>query len=496
MKTVMIVDDDPGHCANLIDILELEGYQALSAGTVTEALSLARASWPQVALLDQKLPDGTGTGLLASIKKMNPECYCIIITAHADLASAVAAMDEGAYCYLRKPFRLEELLGLLERIFEAIRLKEQKRQAERALRESEEMLAGIINAVADAMMMINERDEVVWTNEMAKKIFGQNADGEKFYRVIYRRPEPPEYCAVRKCFADGRQHDMEVLFTNLEGLDQNFWCTTSVMLRDGDGKPKRVVLVCRNTTEKKGLEAQVMRNAQLAALGELAAGIAHEINNPINGIINYAQILIDRQEEGAEDSGIPSRVIREGERIASIVNNLLSFARDRKDEREIVSVRDILHEALDLTQTMLKKESIRILLNADDELPLCQGSFQQIQQVFLNIISNARYALNQKYPGYDQDKILDIRLETTEKNGVGYVRISFLDHGTGIPKSLIDKVCNPFFSTKPMDIGTGLGLSISYGIVKDHGGELWIDSREGESTSVVIDIPAHCQEDR
>jgi PAS domain S-box-containing protein len=490
LPSILIVDDDAGHCANLEDILDLEGYATVIAGSVAKAHERFEDHQPGILLLDLKLPDGSGTQLLAELKKKNPDCYGVIITAHADLDSAVAALDEGAYYYLRKPFRVDELLGLLKRIYEAIRLREQKRQAERALRHSQEKLAGIINAVADIMLMIDEDGAVTWSNEMGRRIFGPDLEGRSYSEVIYRKDSPPEDCIVRKCFADSSQNDMEIVITGIDGRKHDFWCTANVALKDRWGRPRHVVLVGRNTTEIKILQAEAARNAHLASLGELAAGVAHEINNPINGIINYAEILVDQCAEAGADDGIPQRIIKEGDRIALIVRKLLSFAREGNDARVPVGLPAILEDALDLTRAMLGKDHIQLNLEIRDPLPHCLVNAQQIRQVFLNIISNARHALTKKYLQANPNKVLTICMESVEVEGQLHVRTSFTDRGDGIPADFLDKICNPFFSTKPADQGTGLGLSISYSIIENHGGRMLFESVEGEFTKVAIDLAA------
>jgi PAS domain S-box-containing protein len=488
-QPILIVDDDAGHCANLVDILELEGYTAVSALSAREARRVAKRHKPQVFLLDQRLPDGSGTALLAEFKQRWPDCHGIIITAHADLDSAVAALDQGAYYYLRKPFRVDELLGLLKRIFEAIRLREQKREAERALLESQDKLAGIINAVADAMLMIDDQGKIAWANERGRQVFGPELEGQAYFTILYDGFEAPADCIVRRCFEDGEQYDMEMTITPGDGRRQDFWCTTNPVLRDAKGHPHHVILVCRNTTEKKRLQAEAARNAHLAALGELAAGVAHEINNPINGIINYAQILVDQEEAVDPCESIPRRIIKEGDRIAAIVSKLLSFARDRKDEMTPLHLGNVLQDALDLTGSLLDKDHIQLRIDLAENLPNCCVNGQQIQQVFLNLISNARYALNQRFPDQDPDKMLEIQLATMTEKEPPFVMATFTDYGSGIPEEHLQSVFNPFFSTKPSDQGTGLGLSISFGIVENHGGRMAIDSEEGDYTRVTIELP-------
>jgi PAS domain S-box-containing protein len=251
-----------------------------------------------------------------------------------------------------------------------------------------------------------------------------------------------------------------------------------------------------DVTEQKKAEARTMRTSHLIALGELAAGVAHEINNPINGIINYSQILLNKSIEGSKEYDIAKRVIKEGDRIADIVSSLLSFARDRKEAKHPVSIHEIMSNSLALIELQLRKDGIELRIDIPPDLPYIIAHPQQIQQVFLNIISNSRYALNQKYNGAHEDKILEIIAETIMIDDDPYVQTTFFDKGHGISTGIMDKIMNPFFTTKPSGIGTGLGLSISHGIINDHGGRITLDSAEGEFTKIRIDIPQTGKIDR
>jgi PAS domain S-box-containing protein len=252
------------------------------------------------------------------------------------------------------------------------------------------------------------------------------------------------------------------------------------------------ISVIRSTQEKKLAEAEVLRAGQLASLGELAAGVAHEINNPINGIINYAALISKKCPDGSTEREISERIIREGDRIANIVRSLLSFARDMKEGKKPTDLRQIISDTLALTEAQIRKDGIHLKLDIPDNLSPVIVQPQQIEQVFLNILSNSRYALNQKFDGEDEEKILSIRAKPVISNGSPFVRITFHDHGTGIPENIKDKIMNPFFSTKPGNAGTGLGLSISHGIISDHKGSINIESKEGSYTTVVVELPACC----
>ncbi len=242
-------------------------------------------------------------------------------------------------------------------------------------------------------------------------------------------------------------------------------------------------------TEQKKAEGEALRASHLASLGELAAGVAHEINNPVNGIINYTQILLNKYKPGTKEHDIARRIIKEGDRIDAIVKNLLSFARERKEKKHPVSIYEIMSSSLALTETQLKKDGIELNVNIPFDLAQISAVPLQIEQVFLNIISNSRYALNRKNQAAHKDKIIEIIGERVTIEERPHVRITIYDNGIGIPFEILDKIMNPFFTTKPSDIGTGLGLSISHGIIHDHGGKIRVESSEGNFTKVIIDIP-------
>jgi len=246
----------------------------------------------------------------------------------------------------------------------------------------------------------------------------------------------------------------------------------------------------KEMAERKQAEAEAIRSSQLASLGELAAGVAHEVNNPINGIINYAQILVNSLDPGSRENDIAGRIIKEGDRIANLVTNLLSFARDVKNEKQSCDINNIMRSTLALTEAQLKHDGITLKVDVPSGLPPVMVNLQQIEQVFLNVISNARYALNQKFQGNHEEKQLSIHAQSINTDGAPGVRICFHDRGTGIPASILEKITDPFFSTKPANVSTGLGLSISHGIITDHSGRMSFESIEGICTKVIIDLPA------
>ena len=185
-----------------------------------------------------------------------------------------------------------------------------------------------------------------------------------------------------------------------------------------------------------------------------------------------------------------SRIVNEGERIANIIDSLLSFARENENELSEVDVREVVSECLSLVDHQLRREGIRVEQNFSCESCLVVGNFMQLQQVVFNAINNSRYALNERYPNSSPDQKIIISCEKIEDQGEVKIRTVIRDLGTGGPQGILDKLFEPFFTSKPKGQGTGLGMSISFGIIQNHGGTLSVDSVLHKYTDVVFNIPA------
>ena len=372
------------------------------------------------------------------------------------------------------------IVGVVESFRDITELK----KAQNAIESERDKLERILSHLHEGVSIISGELTVEYQNDLFDEYFG-NCEGKTCHEAIHGERGPCEPCLMRAAVETGRIQQAEFETADGRSFEKAYTPVTDV-----DGR-KKVVALWRNVTEKKAATAAIMRAEQLAALGELAAGVAHEINNPINGIINYAQILVNKTEEGSHVHDIAARLIREGDRIARIVEGLLSFARRRHEDKTVISIQEILSDSMALTAAQLRSDNIIANTNLPPDLPNIKAQAHEIEQVFVNIISNARHALNERFPGLSERKILGIKAESATSNGQPFVRVSFKDYGSGIPDAIIDKVMNPFFSTKTEGKRTGLGLSISHGIVEEHGGRLRIESEEGRYTKVVMELPVH-----
>jgi signal transduction histidine kinase len=238
--------------------------------------------------------------------------------------------------------------------------------------------------------------------------------------------------------------------------------------------------------EKEEAQAEAIRSSHLAALGELAAGVAHEINTPVNTIINSADLILENEDRKATEHDVDV-IKKQGRRIATIVKSLLFFSRSPEKDKVPFAVSELLQGTLDMIGARFRKEKIKLTIRIPPGLIDVMVHPQQIEQVFLNILTNAMYALEERHGAAQDGKALEIVASEIFVNDRPYVRVTFLDNGIGIPASLLDTVKDPFVTTKKT--GTGLGLSISRRIIIGHGGAIGLESRVGEYTKVSIDLP-------
>ncbi len=344
----------------------------------------------------------------------------------------------------------------------------------------------LLNSITDTLILFSPKMAVLWTNsENSGQLNDTESDTARqyCYALMHESETLAPDFLIQRCFATG---DKEVAIVTYQGVMLNL---RAFPVKE-DGKVNSALLLVSDITEKMAMQAEAMQAGHMASLGELASGVAHEINNPITGIINYGQILVNECRPESMEWDIGERIVKEGERIGRIVKTLLSYARDGREEKLPTPVSAILEESIILTQAQIRKEGIDLKIALPDDLPEIHANLQQIQQCFINIINNARYALNEKYPGRHTDKCLEISGEKITVDDQPCVRIVFYDHGAGIAAKEIPMITKQFFSTKPFGKGTGLGLNITEKIIEAHGGRLSFESSKGEFTRVIILFPA------
>ena len=244
---------------------------------------------------------------------------------------------------------------------------------------------------------------------------------------------------------------------------------------------KAVLGIARDITERKAVEERLRETSRLISVGELAAGVAHEINNPLTIILGFSQLLSSRDLPEPMGDQI-QRIYSEAQRTAKIVQNLLSFARRREPEKRYLAVTEILERALELKSHDFKMDAnIEVARRWAPNLPRIMADEHQMIQVILNILTNAEHAMTESGSGGK----LDIGADRVDNK----LRISFTDDGPGISGEQLRRIFDPSFTTKEVGKGTGLGLSICYGIVRQHGGEIWAESSPDKGATFYIELP-------
>ena len=262
------------------------------------------------------------------------------------------------------------------------------------------------------------------------------------------------------------------------------------------GNEKLFILIIRDLTEhnrleleKQEMQQQLFQTSKWASLGELSAGVAHEINNPLNAMVNFAQLLKDDGvARNDTEQQMLNGIIQEGDRIARIVSDLLTFARQNPHMPTQVAIAEVINNSLSLFGYKLEKENIEVEMNvAEDTLPV-RADASRLRQVLVNMISNAYHALKSKS---SDAKLLRINARNVERAGNRKVQIEFYDNGVGIRRDNLEKVFDPFFTTRRDGGGTGLGLSLSFGIIRDYGGKVMVESEEGSFTRFIVELPVN-----
>ncbi len=236
----------------------------------------------------------------------------------------------------------------------------------------------------------------------------------------------------------------------------------------------------KDIEERKMMEQQITQADKLASIGQLSAGIAHEINNPLGIILGYTQLLLRNENPESERYQDLKTIEKHVQTCKSIVEDLLNFARGSKPSEEIIRLNDALEDVVTFIEHHSKLEDVRIVRNYDGDLPPMKLDEKKIKQVFMNLVMNAKHAVGKKGT---------VSIATRHCPGEKQAVIEFEDDGYGIEAKNISRIFDPFFTTKPTGEGTGLGLSVSYGIVMNHGGDIVVESEPGKGTTFTVVLP-------
>ncbi len=379
---------------------------------------------------------------------------------------------------------------------------------QRDLRDSEARYRALFEHASDGIGLVTAADHLlVEVNKRFSEILGYDQQaliGTHVCEVFKKRhradQEPDEYAEIsfhreierfdldRPSWARGGEINIQK--ASGAPLVVSVSCSTI-----STGKEKLFMLIVRDQTEhvllereKQEMQRQLFQTSKLASIGELSAGVAHEINNPLNAVINFAQLLRD---DGVAHTPVEQQmldgIIEEGSRIAKIVRDLLTFARQDPYMPAVVAIAPLVENSVSLFGHQLEKDGISVEIEIADAVLPVRADASRLRQVIVNMISNAHHALSAKD---SSTKRFRISAHNQERGGKKMVCLEFYDTGVGISRQIIEKVFDPFFTSRRDSGGTGLGLSLSFGIIQNFGGKITVDSDEGRYTRFVVELPA------
>jgi len=335
------------------------------------------------------------------------------------------------------------------------------------LSQAKEFIENVLDSMADTLVVIDSQGIIKKVNRATLKLLGykeeeivgrpvENILDQEKGGTLFRK----DY--LKKLMEKGTIHNFEMNY------------------RAAEAERAKTRELKKAYRELQNLQTQLIHSEKLASIGRLAAGVAHEINNPLTGVLTFAHLLLKEMSPDDPRRKDVEIIVKEAGRCKLITQSLLDFARQTEPKRVSTHINQLVEEALSLVKNQAAFHNIKIIKDLNPSLPLLMIDPNQIQQVFMNVILNAQEAM-------PQGGFLSISTDFSEDGK--FVEIKFLDTGYGIPKENMGKLFDPFFTTKEAGKGTGLGLAISYGLIKKHGGNIHINSKEGKGTTVIIKLP-------
>jgi two-component system NtrC family sensor kinase len=404
---------------------------------------------------------GRSVGILAAFNKDDGPFNAVELDIFASLSSSVSEAIENAWLFQRIRMRQHELL------------------------ESRNTLQALIDGIPDPIYTINRDWNLVSVNKSKQdelENIAEGVDSQTCYRALYGRETPCEHCLVAHTLTDKTAQHWIVNWIGPDHL-QREWDVSAYPIPSKQSGSARAVVVWQDRTEERRLENSLLQAGKLAAIGRLAAGVAHEINNPLTAVNANAQLLQMALSDDPDHSEALELISRAGERAAKVVRGLLDFARQEQYAFTSGDVNATLEQALDLVRYQLEASNIVVALNLEDGLPNVFASREHLKSVWLNLLVNARDAVQE----LDRTR----RIEVTSRLGRSgdHIQVLIRDNGKGMSQAEVEHIFEPFYTTKDPGKGTGLGLATCHRIIEQHGGEINLVSAAGQGTTFIVRLP-------
>lgn len=354
----------------------------------------------------------------------------------------------------------------------------ERKQAEAAMRQSEERYRRLVQVSPDAIFVLRG-DAIMFGNGEGLRLLGATVESQIVGRMLVDFIPEDERAVVRRRLSRVAEEQEQVpLFEQaLVRLDGSMIEVEVTVAHYSNQEGPAILVVARDITERKRLQAQLRRTERVAELGTVASGMAHEIGTPMNVILGRAEYLMERTKEEPVRKGLQT-IVSQVERITRVMNQLLAFARRRPVEHRALDLRQTIEDNLEIFQERLAHNGIVVETSFAGDCPLVHADADQMSQVLINLVMNAIHAM-------PEGGTLRLALALDR----GMVKLTVADTGSGMPQEVIAKVFEPFFTTKEFGKGTGLGLTVVKGIIEEHSGTIHVESEPGKGTVFTIGLP-------
>jgi len=471
-------------------MLAAEGLPSEVTRMETQAAFVAaldEGGWDLI-LCDFSLPSFDGKTALALARERCPDMPFIFLSGTIGEEAAIEALTSGATDYVLKQ-RLRRFIPAVRRALQESEGRTARQRAEETIREQ----AALLDVAHDAILLCGLEGSLILWNKGAERLYGwtaQEAIGKRVSELLHMSKQPHLATAWKTLLEKGEWRGEMHQVT--KGGKTMIVASSWTLVRDQEDKPRSILVINTDITEKKQLEAQLLRSQRMESLGTLAGGIAHDLNNVMAPILMAAQLLltIPLDDEARKWVKTIETSVKRGR---GMIKQVLTFARGVEGERCAIQLRHLIAELEKIMRDTFPR-SIQIGTHLPNDLWTIIGDSTQLYQVLLNLCVNARDAMPDGGRLQIQAGNLlldehDLRRQPDAKPGP-YVVLSVLDTGTGIPPHVIDRIFDPFFTTKGVGQGTGLGLSTAMGFVKSHGGFMNVYSEVGRGTEFKVYLPA------
>jgi PAS domain S-box-containing protein len=352
----------------------------------------------------------------------------------------------------------------------------ERKQAE----EESNFRAQLLDAATDSIFVHDFDGNIIYANEVAYKSRGYTK--EEFMKMNIRELAVPEYAVVIEPKLSNFLEAGKAVFEFAHFRKDKSIMPMEIQSQIIEPGGRKLVLgIARDISERKKMQDSLIITDRLAALGNMAGGFAHELNNPLTSVIGYAQLLLDRKDLPEDVRRDLTGIYEEAQRASEVIKEFMAFALKQPQPKQLFDINDLIKDVLKLRKYAQRNNNIIVKTNFDPDLPLVTVGPVRMRQVFMDIITNAEYFMFEAH----EKGTLTI---TTEKAGE-VVRASFTDDGPGIPPENLGQIFNPFFTTKEVGQGIGLGLSICHGIVIEHGGKIYVESELDKGSTFVVELP-------